>query len=118
MMACVSSRFRSGPRSDCELGVYRPSPCGERYDRGGFNGLELSASFRGHRAGIEEFLEEWYDRSAESCDLFENVSEVDKYSITCTVCGRFRAECCFLDSRGPSIVSLLKACHSHDSLPQ
>ena len=117
-MACVSSRFRSGPRSEHKLGVSRSSLPRERHDRGGFNGLEWSASFRLHRVGIEEFLEEWYDRSAESCDLFDNVSDVDKYSVTCTVCGRFQTECCSPDSTGPSIISLLKACHSHDSLPQ
>jgi hypothetical protein len=113
----VSSHFRSGPRSEHELGVSRPFPYGERHDRGGFNGLEWSAGFRTHRVGIEEFLEEWYDRSAENCDLFYNVSEVDKYCVTCTVCGRFQTECFSLDSRGPSIISLLKACYRHDSYP-
>jgi len=63
---------------------------------------------------LEEFLEDWYDRSAEECNLFENISEVDRYSITCTVCCHFKEKCCSTDSRGPSILKLLKACYHHD----
>jgi hypothetical protein len=91
-------------------------PHGSWHRPGGFNGLRQSKSFRAHRMGLEEFLEEWYDRSAESCDLFENISEVDKYSVTCTVCSRFEEERCSPGSEGPSILSLLKASYKHDSV--
>jgi hypothetical protein len=66
--------------------------------------------------GLEEFLEEWYDRSAESCNLFENISEVNKYSVTCTVCRHFEEKCCSPDAKGPSILSLLKASYRHDGM--
>jgi hypothetical protein len=66
--------------------------------------------------GVEEFLEEWYDRSAETCNLFENISKVDRYCVTCTVCSHFEKECCSPDSKGPTILSLLKASYVHDSL--
>ena len=66
--------------------------------------------------GLEELLEEWYDRSAENCNLFENISEVDKYSVTCTECRHFEEECCSPSSKGPSILSLLKASYRHDGL--
>lgn len=83
----------------------------------GFVGLEWSRSLRAHRFGLEEFLEEWYERSAETCDIFENISEVDKYSLTCTVCRQFEKECCSPDFKGPSIISLLKATYKHDEMP-
>jgi hypothetical protein len=67
--------------------------------------------------GLEEFLEEWYDRSAETCDVFENISEVDKYCVTCTVCRHFETgKCGSPDLTGPSIVKLLKVSYRHDGL--
>ena len=84
---------------------------------GGFNGLHQSRSFRAHIPGVQEFLEEWYDRSAENCDLFLNISEVDKYSVTCTVCRYFDSGgCASPDVKGPSIIELLKVSYQHDSL--
>jgi len=84
---------------------------------GGFNGLEWSRSFRAHIPGVEEFLEEWYDRSAENCDIFINISEVDKYSVTCTVCRYFESGgCSSPDLKGPSILDMLKASYQHDGL--
>lgn len=82
----------------------------------GVFGLLGSRSFRAHRPQLEEFLEDWYDRSAETCDIFENISEVDKYSVTCTVCCRFES-CGSTDMKGPSILAMLKAAYEHDSSP-
>jgi len=66
---------------------------------------------------VVEFLEEWYDRSAENCDIFVNISEVDKYSITCTVCRYFDSSGCVSpDLKGPSILDMLKASYQHDGL--
>jgi hypothetical protein len=87
-----------------------------RQGSGGFSGLEWAGRLRAHRVGIEEFLEEWYDRSAEACDVFDNISEVDKYCVTCTVCRHFETECC-ADLKGPSILSMLKASYVHDAVP-
>jgi len=114
----VSSPFRSGPRIRDEFGISLSPPRRERLEPGGFNSLERPRSFRAHRVGVEEFLEEWYDRSAETCNLFENISEVDRYCVTCTVCSHFEKECCSPDSKGPIILSLLKASYVHDSLPR
>lgn len=83
---------------------------------GGFNGLGWSRSFRAHKPVLEEFLEDWYDRSAETCNRFENISEVDKYCVTCTVCRHFEGWCVESDLKGPSILSLLKASYEHDGL--
>ena len=83
---------------------------------GGFNRLGCSRSFRAHKPVLEEFLEDWYDRSAETCNLFENISEVDKYCVTCTVCRHFEGRCVESDLKGPSILSLLKASYKHDGL--
>ena len=112
----MSSLFRSRGRIRDEFGVsLSPLPRGDRW-LGGFNGLGWSRSLRAHRVGLEEFLEDWYDRSAETCTLFESISEVDKYCLTCTVCRHFEEECCSLDFKGPIIISLLKACYNHDGL--
>ena len=82
-----------------------------------FNGLQWSRSFRAHIPGMLEFLEEWYDRSAENCDLFLNISQVDRYSVTCTVCRHFDSGgCSSPDVKGPSIIELLKASYQHDGL--
>ncbi len=91
-------------------------PYSDRIKPGVFNGLECPRSFRAHRVGMEEFLEEWYDRSAENCNIFENISEVDRYCVTCTVCRHFEKECCSLDFKGPVILNLLKASYHHDGL--
>ena len=112
----MSSLFRSSRRIRYGFGVFISPPHGGWQASGGFNGFQWSRSFRAHRVGLEEFLEEWYDQSAENCNLFENISEVDKYSITCTVCSHFDEECCSPGSKGPSILSLLKASYSHDGL--
>jgi hypothetical protein len=109
-MASVSSLFRSGLRIRDEFGISLSPPYRERLDQVGLNGLERRRSFRAHRVGVEEFLEEWYDRSAESCNLFDNIS------VTCTVCRHFEKECCSPDAKGPTILSLLKASYMHDSL--
>lgn len=86
-------------------------------DWGGFNGLGWSRSFRGHKPQLAEFLEEWYDRSAESCNLFENISEVDKYSLTCTVCRHFESGGCgSTELKGPGILAMLKVAYKHDGL--
>jgi hypothetical protein len=75
-----------------------------------------SRSFRAHYPQIAEILEEWFDRSAEECDLFVNVSEANKYSVTCTVCSRFdTGDCASTDFKGPSIFKLLDAAKAHDS---
>ena len=75
-----------------------------------------SRSFRAHYPQIAEILEEWFDRSAENCDLFVNISEINKYSVTCTVCHRFDAgDCSSTDLKGPSIIKLLDAAKVHDS---
>ena len=98
------------------LGVFSLRPYLPSKDWGGFNGLGWSRSFRPHRPQLEEFLEDWYDRSAETCDLFQNISEVDKYSLTCTVCRRFdEGGCGSPDLKGPSIIRLLKVAYQHDS---
>jgi hypothetical protein len=112
----VSSLFRSGHRIRDEFGISLSPPHRERLKQVGLNDLERCRGFRAHRVGLEEFLEEWYDRSAESCNLFENISAVDRYSVTCTVCRHFEKECCSPDAKGPTILSLLKASYIHDRL--
>ena len=75
-----------------------------------------SRSFRAHFPQMSEILEEWFDRSAENCDLFVNISEANKYSVTCTVCNRFEGgDCASTDIKGPSIIKLLDAARIHDS---
>jgi hypothetical protein len=75
-----------------------------------------SRSFRAHFPQTAEVLEEWYDRSAENCDLFINISDVNKYSVTCTVCGHFDSSGCdSTDLKGPSILKLLQNTYQHDS---
>ncbi|OGN95015.1 MAG: hypothetical protein A2Z75_02475 [Chloroflexi bacterium RBG_13_50_10] len=83
-------------------------------DHAGF-GFFSSRNFRAHYPQIAEILEEWYDRSADNCDLFINISEIDKYSVTCTVCRYFDVGCDSTDLKGPSIVKLLDAAKQHDS---
>jgi hypothetical protein len=73
-----------------------------------------STCFRAHFPQMSEILEEWFDRSAENCDRFVNISEVDKYSVTCTVCNRFESDC--TSPEGPSIIKLLDAANIHDKL--
>jgi len=71
-----------------------------------------SRTFKAHFPQMSEILEEWFDRSAENCDQFTNISEVDKYSVTCTVCNLFEVGCASLE--GPSIIKLLDAANVHD----
>jgi hypothetical protein len=113
-MACVSSPFRCRHRIRNEFSIFLSLAYAEDHDAGGFSGSGWSGSSRAHRPGFEEFLEEWYDRSAQTCDRFENTSEVDKYCVTCTVCRHFKDERCSLDPGDHTIVSLLNACHAHD----
>jgi hypothetical protein len=82
------------------------------------SGFFDSRSFRAHFPQTAEVLEEWYDRSAEKCDLFINISEVNKYSVTCTVCRHFDSSdgCGSTDLKGPSILKLLRNTYKHDSL--
>ena len=75
-----------------------------------------SRSFRRHFPQTSEILEEWFYRSAENCDLFVNISEVDKFCVTCTICQRFDEGC--NSAEGPSIINLLDAARSHDSRSQ
>ena len=80
-------------------------------------GLLSSKSFSAHYPEVTEVLEEWYDRSAENCDLFVNISQIDKYSVTCTVCRHFdSAGCVSADLKGPGIIKLLQRAYKHDSL--
>ena len=80
-------------------------------------GFFSSRGFRAHYPQIAEMLEELYDRSAENCDLFINISEVNKYSVTCTVCRNFdSAGCGPADLKGPNIINLLQNACKHDSL--
>ena len=80
-------------------------------------GFFSSRSFRAHFPQTAEVLEEWYDRSADNCDLFINISEVNKYSVTCTVCRHFDSSGCnSTDLKGPSILKLLQTACKHDSL--
>ena len=77
-----------------------------------------SRSLRAHFPQAAEFLEDWYDRSAENCDVFVNISEVDKYSVTCTVCRNFESGGCdSTDLRGPTIAKLLEIAYKHDASP-
>ena len=76
-----------------------------------------SRGLRGHFPQLAEFLEDWYDRSAEQCDLFVNISEVDKYSITCTVCGDFNSTGCGSSDKGPNIMKMLDVAYKHDGTP-
>ena len=83
---------------------------------GGFNGLEWSKSFRAHGPILADLLDDYWERTAETCNRFENISKVDKYSIICTVCLHFEEKCCSPDFVGPSMVKLLKASYKHDGL--
>lgn len=80
-------------------------------------GLPWSRRLRLHFPELTELLEDWYDRTAENCDRFVNISEVDKYSITCTVCRHFDAGGCFSTGAAPvDIVALLHRARQHDTL--
>ena len=48
--------------------------------------------------------------------MFVNISEVNKYCVTCTVCRHFDA-CGATDLKGPNMLALLKIAYKHDSLP-
>ena len=81
------------------------------------SGFLISRGFRAHFPQTAEVLEEWYDRSAENCELFVNISEVNKYSLTCTVCRHFDSDGCgSTDLKGPGIIKLLQNSYKHDSL--
>ena len=76
----------------------------------------ISRSFRSHFPQTAEVLEEWYDRSAENCELFVNISELNKYSVACTVCRHFDSSGCdSTDLKGPGIIKLLQNSYKHDS---
>jgi hypothetical protein len=79
-------------------------------------GLFGTRNSRAHYPEVAAMLEEWYDVSAEKCGLFINASEVNKYSVTCTVCRHFDATGCgSVDLQGPSIIKLLDAARVHDA---
>ncbi len=85
-------------------------------DPAGF-GFLSTRSFRDHFPQTAEILEELFDRSAENCDLFVNISEVNKYSVTCTVCRHFDSSGCgSTDLKGSGIIKLLQNSYKHDSL--
>jgi len=112
----VSSPSPFSHRTREELGFLLPPFRTGEHGPGLCIGLEWCRTIRAHRVGLEEFLEEWYERSAETCDIFDNISEVDKYCLTCTVCRHFEHPCCSPD-KGPSMVALLKASFEHDGVP-
>ena len=72
----------------------------------------ISRNHRQHFPQMSEILEEWFDRSAENCDRFVNASDINKFSVTCTVCSSFESGCTSAD--GPSIIRLLDASRAHD----
>ncbi len=69
-----------------------------------------------HYPEIAELLEELYDKAAESCDQFVNVSEVNKYSTTCTVCRHFSTAGCNAQGTAVDIIKLLQNAYQHDGL--
>lgn len=80
-------------------------------------GLFGTSGFRRHYPQIDEVLEDLYDRSAENCDQFINISEVNKYSVTCTVCRHFNTtSCSSSELKVPNIIKLLEYAKKHDSL--
>jgi len=84
-----------------------------------FEGCRLwgSTSFRAHYPQVTEMLEELYDRNAENCELFVNISEVDKYSVTCTVCCHFSDTGCGSPAaKVPDLLKLLESARLHDGL--
>ena len=83
----------------------------------GLIGLEHSRGFRAHQGLVseEEYLEEMYDRTAEVCSLFDNISEVDKYVTSCVVCASFET-CGSHEGEGHSIIDMLKIAYKHDGL--
>jgi len=93
------------------LRIYNPPPGSTDFV------FYISRNFRAHFPEIAEVLEEWFDRSAENCDLFVNASEINKYSVSCTVCQRFdTGDCASTDLKGPSIIKLLNIAKVHDGL--
>lgn len=110
----MSSPSRFSPRRGDWCGLPLAPSHRWRHGPGAFDCPGWSRRLRAHNIGLEEFLEEWYDRSAETCDLFENISQVDRYSVTCTVCREFEKECCSPDLKGPVILTLLRATVEHD----
>ena len=82
--------------------------------RGGFTGIGWSRSLRHHGPIMSDLLEDLYDRTAEECALFDNVSEVNKYSISCTECLHFSAGCVAPEDQVPGIASMLRIAYEHD----
>lgn len=79
--------------------------------------LPWCRKLRPHSPELSDLLEDLYDRVAESCDRFVNISEVDKYSITCTVCRNFDAGGCISPGAAAvDIIALLQGARRHDSL--
>ena len=110
----MSSPSLSSPRRRDVFGLPLAPPHRWWRGPGAFECSGWCRRLRRHNIGLEEFLEEWYDRSAETCDLFDNISQVDRYSVTCTVCRHFEKQCCSPDLRGPGILILLRGAVEHD----
>jgi len=72
----------------------------------------ISRNFRQHFPQTSEILEYWFERSAEKCDRFVNIIDIDKFSVTCTVCSSFEVGCS--SPEGPSIIKLLETARVHD----
>ncbi len=80
-------------------------------------GFPWSRRLRLHFPELAELLDDWYDRAAENCDQFLNISEVDRYSVTCTVCRHFDASGCIsAGTTTADIIALLNRARQHDSL--
>ncbi len=71
---------------------------------------------RPHNIIIQEFLEEWYDRCAEQCHLFDNITELNKYVVSCTECRHFTGGCQAGETKGPHLLDMLKHAHEYDGL--
>jgi len=67
-----------------------------------------SRSLRAHFPRVAEFLENWYDRSAENCPFFINIGAVHEYSVTCTVCRSFENGGCGSTDKVSNVLKLLK----------
>jgi hypothetical protein len=63
---------------------------------------------------LPDLLDDYWERAAENCALFVNISEVDKYCITCTICRHFESDGC-MNLEAPSLLNLLKSSYEHDS---
>lgn len=80
-------------------------------------GLFGTRACRKHYPQVDEILEELFDRSAQNCDKFIKMSEVNKYSVTCTLCRHFNTPTCTSpELKEPSIIRLLEYARRHDSL--